>query len=74
MTEPWHLKHPGGRNARSGPARVYGTAAYWLARLDRDGHTLLAAKVRAGKISAHAAAVRVGWRKARGCSPKSTLG
>jgi hypothetical protein len=30
-----------------------GTAAHWLARLDRDGHAELAAKVRAGKMSAH---------------------
>jgi hypothetical protein len=39
-----------------------GTAAHWLARLDRDGFTELAAKVRAGEMSAHAAAVAVGWR------------
>jgi hypothetical protein len=63
MTEPWHLKYPGGRNPRSGLPRVYGTAAYFLARLERDGHNKLAAEVRAGKISAHAAAVRLGWRK-----------
>jgi hypothetical protein len=36
---------------------------YWLARLDRDGHSELAAKVRAGKISAYAAAKQVGWRR-----------
>jgi hypothetical protein len=40
-----------------------GTAAHWLARLDRDGHTELAAKVRAGKLSANAAAIEAGFRK-----------
>ena len=32
-----------------------------LARLDRDGHTELAADVRAGKVSANAAAIKVGY-------------
>jgi hypothetical protein len=32
------------------------SSAYILARLDRDGHAELAAKVRAGKLSANAAA------------------
>ena len=41
----------------------YGTRAYWLARLDRDGHTELAAKVRAGKLTANAAAEEIGYRK-----------
>jgi hypothetical protein len=36
--------------------------AYILARLDRDGHTELAAKVRAGELSANAAAIAV-YRK-----------
>jgi hypothetical protein len=39
-----------------------GTAAHWLARLDRDGFAELAAKVRAGELSANAAAVTMGWR------------
>jgi hypothetical protein len=39
------------------------TRAYILARLDRDGETGLAAKVRAKEISANAAAERMGWRK-----------
>ena len=43
--------------------RHYGTADYWLARLERDGFTDLAAKVRAGELSAHAAAIEVGFRK-----------
>jgi ElaB/YqjD/DUF883 family membrane-anchored ribosome-binding protein len=37
--------------------------AYILARLDRDGHAELAAKVRAGKLSANAAAIEAGFRK-----------
>lgn len=37
--------------------------AYILARLDRDGLTDLAAKVRAGELSANAAATQAGWRK-----------
>lgn len=36
---------------------------YDLARLNRDGHTELAAKVRAGKLSANAAAIEAGFRK-----------
>ena len=39
------------------------TKAHWLARLDRDGHTELAANVRAGELSATAAAIEVGFRK-----------
>jgi hypothetical protein len=38
-------------------------AAYILARLDRDGHAELAAKVRTGKISANAAAIEAGFRQ-----------
>jgi hypothetical protein len=37
--------------------------AYILARLDRDGLTDLAAKVRAGAMSANAAAIEAGWRE-----------
>ena len=36
---------------------------YDLARLDRDGHNELAAQVRAGTMSANAAAQQVGYRK-----------
>jgi hypothetical protein len=36
---------------------------YILARLDRDGHAGLAAKVRAGTMSANAAAIEAGFRK-----------
>jgi hypothetical protein len=38
--------------------------AYIIARLDRDGLTDLAARVRRKEISAHAAAIAAGWRKA----------
>jgi hypothetical protein len=38
--------------------------AYVLARLDRDGHAALAAKVRAGELSANAAAIEAGFCKA----------
>jgi len=41
----------------------YGTAGHWLARLDRDGFTDLAAQVRAGTKSANAAACEAGFRK-----------
>lgn len=37
--------------------------AYILDRLDRDGHTELATKVRAAELSASAAAEKMGWRK-----------
>ena len=37
--------------------------AYILDRLDRDGHAELAAKVRAGELSANKAAIEIGWRK-----------
>jgi len=53
----------GGRTP--GPRRCYGTAEYTLARLDRDGHTELAAQVRAGALSAHQAPLQVGYRKQR---------
>ena len=39
------------------------TRAYILARLDRDGHAALAAQVRAGKLSAGAAALSAGFRR-----------
>ena len=38
-------------------------AAYIAARLERDGHTDLAAKVRAHEVPAQAAAIEVGYRK-----------
>jgi hypothetical protein len=41
----------------------YGTAAHWLARLERDCFDQLAAKVRAGTLSANAAALEAGFRK-----------
>ena len=41
------------------------TKAHILARLDRDGYGELAAKVRAGELSANAAAVEAGFRKQR---------
>jgi hypothetical protein len=42
----------------------YGTStAYTLARLDRDGHHRLAARVRSGRMSANAAAIEAGYRK-----------
>jgi len=40
------------------------TRTYILARLERDGRHDLAAKVRAGELSANAAAIMVGYRKA----------
>jgi hypothetical protein len=40
----------------------YGSASHWLARLDRDHHEL-AAQVRAGKLTANAAAIEAGFRK-----------
>jgi hypothetical protein len=50
----------------------YGSAGHWLARLVRDGHAELAARVRAGALTAHAAAVLVGYRKtARRKKPSS---
>jgi hypothetical protein len=40
-----------------------GTAEHWLARLDRDGRHELASAVRAGKLSANAAAIQAGYRR-----------
>ena len=42
---------------------IKNTKAHWLARLDRDGLTELAGKVRAGEMSANAAAIAAGFRK-----------
>lgn len=41
------------------------TKAHILARLDRDGHAELAAKVRSGEMSANAAAIEADYRKPR---------
>ena len=59
-----------GGDRRSGAVRgqpcatrlKYGTAAHWLARLDRDRPDL-AQRVRAKEISANAAAIEAGFRK-----------
>lgn len=40
---------------------------YYLARLDRDGKTELAAKVRSGERSANSVAIELGWRKKKRC-------
>jgi hypothetical protein len=53
---------PGCAGARVGKAPP-NARAYILARLDRDGYTELAAKVRAGTMSANAAAIEAGFRK-----------
>jgi hypothetical protein len=43
-------------------SRAYGTSrAYVICRLERDGFTELAAKVRAGEMSAYAASAVLGW-------------
>jgi hypothetical protein len=56
-----------GHKTGSNAARFVGGAPYILARLDRDGLTELAAQVRAGTISANAAAIKAGFRKRRRC-------
>jgi hypothetical protein len=61
-------KHGGNRGnqhtLKGSPTTSMGRGrAYILARLDRDGHTELAAKVRAGEMSAYAAALQLGWRR-----------
>jgi hypothetical protein len=60
---PGRGKKTGGNAARL--SRANGSRAYILARLDRDGHAELAAKVRAGTMSANAAAIEAGFRKQR---------
>jgi hypothetical protein len=56
-------KHGGGHgNQHTGGKPKRGSAAHWLARLDRAGHAKLAAKVRAGEITARAAAKLLGWQ------------
>lgn len=54
--------HKTARNTRR--LKGDGSVERTLARLERDGHHELAAKVRAGKLSANAAAIVVGYRKA----------
>jgi hypothetical protein len=39
------------------------TVKHILARLDRDGHHELAARVRSGELAANAAAIEIGWRR-----------
>lgn len=58
---PGRGKKTGGITARL--SRSNGSRAYILARLDRDGHAELAAMVRAGMMSANAAAIQAGFRK-----------
>ena len=58
MTETSEAKDQD-RNARL----KFGTADYWLTRLDRDGLDELAAKVRSKELSAHAAAIKAGFRR-----------
>jgi hypothetical protein len=53
-----------GKKTDSNATRFIGRSrAYILARLDRDGHAELAAKVRFKEISANAAAEQMGWRE-----------
>jgi hypothetical protein len=56
-----------GRVGKPDNVRIdYGNSRdYILARLQRDGHSDLIAQVYAGELSAHAAAERVGYRKAK---------
>ena len=49
-------------NTKSTVSAGGSTRAYILARLDRDGHADLAAKVRTKEISANAAAIEAGFR------------
>jgi hypothetical protein len=59
------LQHKAPRKARrKGTRPMYGTVAYWLARLDRDRPDL-AKRVRAREISANMAAVKAGFRKSQ---------
>jgi hypothetical protein len=44
---------------------VYGTVTYWLDRLEREGRHDLIAGIKSRQISAHAAAVQLGWVKRR---------
>jgi hypothetical protein len=61
LQPPLQRKAPRKRS-RKGARPKYGTAAYWLARLDRS-HPHLAGQVRSGTISANAAAIAAGMRK-----------
>jgi hypothetical protein len=55
--------HKTGDNSTRFPGKGSTSRAYILARLDRDGLTELAEQVRAGELSANAAAEKAGWRK-----------
>jgi hypothetical protein len=44
---------------------VYGTVAYWLARLERAQRHDLIAGIKGRRISAHSAAIQMGWIKRR---------
>ena len=60
-----HAKHAGpgrGHKTDSNTTRFGRDAAYIQARLKRDGHTELLAKIDNGELSANAAAVELGWR------------
>jgi hypothetical protein len=61
LQQPLQCKAPR-KGRRKGARPKYGTAAYWLARLERDRPDL-ARLVRAGEISANMAAIKAGFRK-----------
>jgi hypothetical protein len=55
--------HPSSKGSNTTNGTIGRGAKYIIARLERDGHTELAAKVRAHEIPAQTAAIEVGYRK-----------
>jgi hypothetical protein len=66
---PSKLGKHGGKRLRGEQAcntrLVYGTVAYWLERLAREGRHDLIAGIKSRQISAHSAAIEIGWLRRR---------
>jgi hypothetical protein len=60
--QPALQRKPSRKGRRKAARPKYGTAAYWLARLERDRPDL-ASLVRAGEMSTNMAAIKAGFRK-----------
>ena len=66
---PSKLAQHGGKRVKGEQAcdarLTYGTVAYWLARLEREGRADLIEAIRERRVSAHAVACQLGWIKRR---------
>jgi hypothetical protein len=75
---PSKLGKHGGRRVKGEQAcntrLVYGTVAYWLARLERAGRHDLIDAIEQRRVSAHAVACQLGWAKRRPASVVDAYG